>query len=325
MVNPISKYLAMIMILVMVAVSGIMSMLKIWQKLIIWGSNTLWNITALNSLIWAVRQVSRYWKSSNPLKKSADLKCPMRLLAAVGDPAVLVASNEKAKKLLGWELKQSSLENILRTAYGWEKKINGIDNSGEKPMNYIAGMKNYFEKEKAAIDSLNLEEMNRAVNAVYDTWQKDGIIYTMGNGGSAATASHMVCDFNKGVSMETGKRFKMICLSDNTPIITAIANDIAYDEIFRVQLRDVVKKGDLLIAVSGSGNSANVLDAVTYAKEQGAQVIAMTGYNGGKLMQLADYNLHVPVNDMQIAEDIHMVFVHLMMRLFNDAYGKGNK
>ena len=73
------------------------------------------------------------------------------------------------------------------------KKINGIDNSGEKPMNYIAGMKNYFEKEKAAIDSLNLEEMNRAVNAVYDTWQKDGIIYTMGNGGSAATASHMVC------------------------------------------------------------------------------------------------------------------------------------
>ena len=205
------------------------------------------------------------------------------------------------------------------------KKINGIDNSGEKPMNYIAGMKNYFEKEKAAIDSLNLEEMNRAVNAVYDTWQKDGIIYTLCNGGSAATASHMVCDFNNGVSMETGKRFKMICLSDNTPIITAIAYDIAYDEIFRVQLRDVVKKGDLLIAVSGSGNSANVLDAVTYAKEQGAQVIAMTGYNGGKLMQLADYNLHVPVNDMQIAEDIHMVFVHLMMRLFNDAYGKGNK
>ena len=148
------------------------------------------------------------------------------------------------------------------------KKINGIDNSGEKTMNYIAGMKNYFEKEKAAIDSLNLEEMNRAVNAVYDTWQKDGIIYT---------------------------------------------------------IRDVVKKGDLLIAVSGSGNSANVLNAVTYAKEQGAQVIAMTGYNGGRLMQLADYNLHVPVNDMQIAEDIHMVFVHLMMRLFNDAYGKGNK
>ena len=88
------------------------------------------------------------------------------------------------------------------------KKINGIDNSGEKPMNYIAGMKNYFEKEKAAIDSLNLEEMNRAVNAVYDTWQKDGIIYTMGNGGSAATASHMVCDFNKGVSMETGNALR---------------------------------------------------------------------------------------------------------------------
>lgn len=192
-------------------------------------------------------------------------------------------------------------------------------------MNYIAGMKNYFEKEKAVIDSLNLEEMNQAVNAVYDTWQQGGVIYTLGNGGSAATASHMVCDFNKGVSMETGKRFKMMCLSDNTSIVTAIANDIAYDEIFRIQLQDVLKKGDLLMAVSGSGNSANVLNAVTYAKEQEAKIVAMTGYNGGKLMQMADYNLHVPVDDMQIAEDIHMVFVHLMMRLFNDAYGKASK
>lgn len=186
-------------------------------------------------------------------------------------------------------------------------------------MDFINPMKEYLKKEQNVISSLNMDEINKAIQAIYDAWQRGAVIYTMGNGGSGATASHMVCDFNKGVSMETGRKFKMICLNDNIPIMLAIANDISYDQIFQMQMKDVVKEGDLLIAFSGSGNSQNIINAVNYAKAQGAQIVAMTGYDGGKLMKLADYNLHVPCDDMQITEDIHMVFVHMIMRLFNTA------
>lgn len=184
-------------------------------------------------------------------------------------------------------------------------------------MDFINPMKEYLKKEQNVISSLNLTEINQAIQAIYDAWQRGAVIYTMGNGGSGATASHMVCDFNKGVSMATGKKFKMICLNDNMPIVLAIANDISYDQVFKLQLEDVVRKGDMLIAFSGSGNSKNVINAVTYAKEQGAQVIGVTGYDGGQLMKLADFNMHVPCDDMQVTEDIHMIFVHMVMRLFN--------
>ncbi len=184
-------------------------------------------------------------------------------------------------------------------------------------MDFTNPMSEYLQKEQNVISSLNMAEINQAVQAVYDAWHRGAVIYTLGNGGSGATASHMVCDFNKGVSVETGRKFKMICLNDNMPIVLAIANDISYDQVFKLQLKDVVKKGDMLVAFSGSGNSKNVINAVKYAKEEGAQIVAMTGYDGGKLMKLADYNLHVPCEDMQITEDLHMVFVHMIMRLFN--------
>lgn len=184
-------------------------------------------------------------------------------------------------------------------------------------MDFINPMKGYLKKEQNVISSLNMDEINKAIQAIYDAWQRGSVIYTMGNGGSGATASHMVCDFNKGVSVETGRKFKMICLNDNIPIMLAIANDISYDQVFQMQMKDVVKEGDLLIAFSGSGNSQNIINAVNYAKAQGALIVAMTGYDGGKLMKLADYNLHVPCKDMQITEDLHMVFVHTIMRLFN--------
>ena len=109
----------------------------------------------------------------------------------------------------------------------------------------------------------------------------------------------------------------MVSLSDNIPIITAIANDIAYDQIFAFQLYDILNEGDVILAISGSGNSANVIHAVEYAKAKGCKVIGMTGYNGGKLRNLADYHFHVPCNDMQITEDLHMIFVHMMLRLFS--------
>ena len=98
--------------------------------------------------------------------------------------------------------------------------------------------------------------------------------------------------------------------------IMAIANDIGYEEVFRFQLRGVLEPGDVLVAISGSGNSVNVLNAVNYAREQGNQVIGVTGYDGGKLKKLSSVSLHVPVNGMQVTEDVHMMFDHLMMSVF---------
>lgn len=183
-------------------------------------------------------------------------------------------------------------------------------------IDYKEQIKEYLTKEVSILNKLNIEELNTAMNAVNDAWKNGANIYTMGNGGSSATASHFVCDFNKGISCETGKKFKLVCLSDNTPIITAIANDMSYDDVFLLQLKDVLKANDLVIAISGSGNSKSIIKAVEYAKEIGAKVVGLTGYSGGKLKELADYKMHVPVDDMQITEDIHMIFDHMMMKIF---------
>lgn len=181
---------------------------------------------------------------------------------------------------------------------------------------YREEIKKYFDKEISTVQKLDIEAINKSMDAIAAAWRRGATVYTMGNGGSAATASHFVCDFNKGISSEVCKKFNVICLSDNTPIVTAIANDISYDDIFVFQLKEILKKDDLIIAISGSGNSKNIIKAVEYAKEIGAEVVGLTGYSGGKLQEIADYSMHVPVDDMQITEDIHMIFDHMMMRIF---------
>ncbi|MDI9364558.1 MAG: SIS domain-containing protein [Flavobacterium sp.] len=139
-------------------------------------------------------------------------------------------------------------------------------------------------------------------------------IFIFGNGGSASTASHFACDINKGVSKVGTPRFKVICLNDNIPTMLAYSNDINYDCIFAEQLQNFVNEGDLVIAISGSGNSKNVIKAIEVAKEHKAITIGITGYSGGKLKTLADYSLNANIDDMQISEDIHMIWVHLMMK-----------
>ena len=169
-------------------------------------------------------------------------------------------------------------------------------------MNFIKDMKEYINSEINALKNLDLEAIDQCIHAIIEASNRNGTIYTMGNGGSAATASHMVCDFAKGAREATGgKSFKFECLCDNTPIIMAIANDISYDDIFSFQLENKLKSNDLIIAISGSGNSKNVIKAVEYAKSIGTPVIGITGYDGGKLFDLADYHMHVDVNDMQIS------------------------
>jgi len=177
-------------------------------------------------------------------------------------------------------------------------------------------MREYIEKEIAVLRALDLEELNCAANAIMAARERGGTIYTMGNGGSAATASHMAADFGKGLSERLGgEPFRVHCLCDNTATVMAVANDFCYADIFAYQLRGRLRPEDLVIAISGSGDSENVVRAAEYAQEVGAPVVALTGYGGGKLAQLADYQIHAAVDDMQVAEDIHLMFDHLLMRV----------
>ena len=123
-------------------------------------------------------------------------------------------------------------------------------------------------------------------------------------------------DFNKGACSEVEKRFHFVCLNDNIPTLMAIGNDIGFENVFYYQLENKLTKNDVILAISGSGNSHNIIKAVEYAKQQGVKIIGMTGYDGGKLDKLSDYHLHAPIDDMQITEDIHMSFDHMMMQIF---------
>ena len=184
---------------------------------------------------------------------------------------------------------------------------------------YRPAMREYIDAEIRVMNSLNLDELNDAANAITDCRKRGGTIYTIGNGGSAATASHMVVDFGKGANEKpdsAGNYFRVECLADNVPAVTAIANDISYDDVFAYQLERKLRPGDLLIAISGSGNSRNIIKAVEVAKSKGVAVLGMTGYSGGKLAAMSDFRMHCPADDMQIAEDVHMMFDHMLMRVF---------
>ncbi len=183
-------------------------------------------------------------------------------------------------------------------------------------MNYISDIKKYISDEIEVLNQLDVEAINEVMNVFDEAFKNERMIYVFGNGGSSATSSHYQNDFNKGISEYTDTKFRFLCLNDNIPTIMAIANDIGFEEVFRFQLKGRLEKGDLVVAISGSGNSANIINAVKYAKEQGNTVIGITGFDGGKLKKLSDYNLHVPVRSMQITEDVHMFFDHLIMSIY---------
>lgn len=180
-------------------------------------------------------------------------------------------------------------------------------------MDYTEQIKDYLELEKQTLDALSTAELNSVLNEVIAAYERQGTIYIFGNGGSASTASHFANDFNKGISEYTENKFRFVCLNDNIATVLAIANDISFEEIYRFQLRGRLRPDDLVIGISGSGNSKNVTNAVGYAKECGVRTIGVTGFDGGVLRGLADVSFHVPIHNMQITEDIHMILDHLMM------------
>jgi D-sedoheptulose 7-phosphate isomerase len=170
----------------------------------------------------------------------------------------------------------------------------------------------YFAKLKSTVDAMSRQEINGFLSLLEEARDSGRTIFIMGNGGSAATASHYACDFNKGLSYGKDKRFRFVCLNDNVPTLTAYANDVGYDEVFREQLRNFLSPRDLVIGVSGSGNSKNVLAAIEYANSVGAETVGLSGFDGGALKRIAKHCVHVPVDNMQITEDVQMVLDHLI-------------
>lgn len=168
---------------------------------------------------------------------------------------------------------------------------------------------------------IDKRSISEAIEILDLTYSAGGTIYIFGNGGSASTASHVVCDFNKGISLKLDKKFRMVCLSDSISTMTAISNDISYSEVFSAQLDGRLQKGDAVIAISGSGNSENIIKAAGYAKSKGIPVIGLTGYDGGKLRGMADVKIHFPLDDMQKTEDAHLIILHMLAQYMGRKYG----
>lgn len=183
-------------------------------------------------------------------------------------------------------------------------------------MDFTKDISTYFDKLKCTIDLIDKESISELMNLLLVALNNSKQILIMGNGGSAATASHFVCDFNKGVSYGKEKRFKFLCLNDNVATLMAYGNDTSYSDIFVEPLKNYLQSGDLVIGISGSGNSQNVIKAIEWANANGAITAALTGFNGGRLIRIAQHNVNIPIDDMQITEDLHMVLDHCIMKIF---------
>lgn len=183
-------------------------------------------------------------------------------------------------------------------------------------IDFSAGIKDYFTRLKNVIDNLDIDEINTFMNVLFDAYKNEKQVIIMGNGGSATTASHFVVDMNKCVSYERDKRFKVISLADSISTMMSYANDVSYDEIFVEQLKNFLNEGDVVIGLSGSGNSKNVLKAIDYANKNGGITIGWTGYDGGQLKKISKYSVNANVDDMQLSEDIHLLLTHICMQLY---------
>ena len=174
--------------------------------------------------------------------------------------------------------------------------------------------KEYFNRLNDVIQNLPLKDIDTAVSIIKEKWINGNQIITCGNGGSSLTALHYINDWNKSIYLSTKKPFYGRTLIDNIGLVMSYSNDISFEDLFLEQLKNILKPSDLLIAISGSGNSKNVINAINYANEQNATTLSLTGYSGGELMKVSQHNIHVNVNDMQLCEDIHAIFGHIVMR-----------
>ena len=190
-------------------------------------------------------------------------------------------------------------------------------------MSTISNKKVFFEsyskKLQQVLESSDWSPIEELADDIQKCWNEGRRVFLCGNGGSAGNAIHLANDFIYGIAKKTGGGLKAISLSDNSAVITCLANDVGYDYIFSEQLAVQAEENDLLIVLSGSGNSSNIILAVEQAKKMHVKSFAILGYNGGKCRGIVDVPIHFPVDDMQIAEDLQIIVGHMLMQwLYNN-------
>ena len=178
--------------------------------------------------------------------------------------------------------------------------------------NTCSTARQYMDCIQQQIQLVNDLSIDKGTRAIFDAWRGERRVFVYGNGGSAHSASHWALDLMKTAAIDGQPRLKAISLADNIGTLTAVGNDISFDEIFRYPLHAYAEEGDVAVAISCSGNSANAVNATQWAQTHGLTTITLTGFNGGKLRELGDINVHVPSDNYGVIEDIHMACGHMM-------------
>jgi D-sedoheptulose 7-phosphate isomerase len=180
----------------------------------------------------------------------------------------------------------------------------------------IVDARQYFEEHQRAVSALPLDTINQIADELMKAYEATQTVYLFGNGGSASLASHLACDLGKGTAYcNGGKRLRALALTDNIPTMTAWANDFSYEDVFSEQLRNFVQPQDVAFAISGSGNSKNVLNALRVAREARAATVGISGFQGGEMKSLCDICAVVPSDNMQVIEDLHLAMAHSIFRI----------
>jgi D-sedoheptulose 7-phosphate isomerase len=200
----------------------------------------------------------------------------------------------------------------------------GIAMAGQTMMETTPEKREYFEQYtvplKKALDAFDPGEFEKIIAVLAEAYKQDRQVFIAGNGGSAASANHFVCDFGKNaVPFASGKRrFRIISVSDNIEKITAIGNDISFDEIFSFQLGNLMNEGDVLVVISASGNSPNVVKACEFAKTKNAKIIVLAGFDGGKIKSFASAAMVASLKSYEQIEDIHLIILHMIVYYFKN-------
>jgi D-sedoheptulose 7-phosphate isomerase len=172
----------------------------------------------------------------------------------------------------------------------------------------------YLELHEDVFNQIDASEVNKFVETIEIVLNRDGILWTAGNGGSASTASHAQCDLSKGVYSSINLPARVVCLNEMMATTTAWSNDVSYEEAILKMCKNYIRNNDGLLLISGSGNSKNIINALMYAKEIGVTVFGLSGFDGGKLYELADVAINVPSTDMQVVENTHLILVHWIFK-----------
>jgi D-sedoheptulose 7-phosphate isomerase len=180
----------------------------------------------------------------------------------------------------------------------------------------MENVERYLDRVHSAIAALPRDGLTELGETLYRSYRNGQHVFTLGNGGSASTASHMAADLAKNTIGANMRRFRIVSLNDNQALLTAVANDLGYENVFSEQLKNLIRAGDLLVVISASGNSPNIINAIQYAQQQCAEVVGILGFDGGVAAQLADLPIVVPCDHYGVVEDVHLIINHIIVDYF---------